>query len=148
VRKENLFSDNKSNFVNRWESVCLTKIITIKKGFSTCGSRTTRCRQGVNFVNIIRTNFLYERRFFSSNILALLKNLYEKRACIMLMKLTTDLLFCEHLIKYRRISFFAVSVFDNLFICECKISLKGQNNSQSKTYLFANSVFAVKNSET
>jgi len=43
---------------------------------------------GVNFINIIRTNFLYERRF-SSYVLALLKNLYEKCARIMLMKLTT-----------------------------------------------------------
>ncbi len=42
---------------------------------------------GVNFINIIRTNFLYEYRF-SSYVLALLKNSYENRACIMLMKLT------------------------------------------------------------
>ncbi len=45
-------------------------------------------RQGVNFINIIRTNFLYERRF-SSYFLAFSKNLYEKRACMTLMKLTT-----------------------------------------------------------
>jgi len=43
---------------------------------------------GINFINIIRTNVLYERHF-SSYILALLKNSYEKRARITLMKLTT-----------------------------------------------------------
>jgi len=43
--------------------------------------------QGVNFINIIRTNISYGRHF-SSYILALLKNSYEKRARITLMKLT------------------------------------------------------------
>jgi len=43
---------------------------------------------GVNFINIICMNFLYERRF-SSYVLALLKNLYIKFARITLMKLTT-----------------------------------------------------------
>ena len=47
---------------------------------------------GVNFINIIRTNFLYECRF-SSYVLALLKNSYEKRACITLMKLTAGVNF-------------------------------------------------------
>ncbi len=47
-----------------------------------------RSFSGVNFINIIRTNFLYKRRF-SSYILALWKNLYEKRVRITLMKLTT-----------------------------------------------------------
>jgi hypothetical protein len=42
---------------------------------------------GVNFINIIGTNFSYKRHF-SSYVLALLKNLYEKRARITLMKLT------------------------------------------------------------
>jgi hypothetical protein len=45
------------------------------------------CKIGVNFINVTRKNILYERRF-SSYVLALLKNLYEKRAHIMLMKLT------------------------------------------------------------
>ena len=40
----------------------------------------------VNFINIICTKFSYEHHF-SSYFLALLKNLYEKRARIMLMKL-------------------------------------------------------------
>jgi len=43
---------------------------------------------GVNFINIIRTNFSYERHF-SSYVLALLKILYKKHARITLMKLTT-----------------------------------------------------------
>ncbi len=43
---------------------------------------------GVNFINIIRTNFSYDNHF-SSYVLVLLKNLYEKHASIMLMKLTT-----------------------------------------------------------
>jgi len=43
---------------------------------------------GVNFINIIRTNFSYERRF-SSYVLALLKISYEKRMRATLMKLTT-----------------------------------------------------------
>ncbi len=42
---------------------------------------------GVNFINILRTNFLHERRF-SSYILALSKNLYKKFARLTLMKLT------------------------------------------------------------
>ena len=42
---------------------------------------------GVNFINIIRTNFLYAFHF-SSYLLALSKNLYEKRSRITLMKLT------------------------------------------------------------
>ncbi len=45
-------------------------------------------RLSVNFINILRTNFSYERHF-SSYVLALLKNLYKKCARIMLMKLTT-----------------------------------------------------------
>jgi len=44
---------------------------------------------GVNFINIIRTNFSYER-CFSSYVLALLKNSYEKRARIRLKKFTTE----------------------------------------------------------
>ncbi len=48
----------------------------------------TRWRQfGVNFINVKRTNFSYERRF-SSYVLALSKNSYEKRARKTLMKLT------------------------------------------------------------
>ncbi len=43
---------------------------------------------GVNFINIIHTRFSYERHF-SSYILALLKNSYEKRTRIRLMKLAT-----------------------------------------------------------
>ena len=42
----------------------------------------------VNFINILRTNFSYERHF-SSYILALSKNLYEKFARFTLMKLTS-----------------------------------------------------------
>ncbi len=45
---------------------------------------------GVNFINIIHTNFSYKCHF-SSYVLALLKNSYEKRVCIMLMKLTPGL---------------------------------------------------------
>ncbi len=41
----------------------------------------------VNFINVIRTNFLYERHI-SGYFSALLKNSYKKRACTMLMKLT------------------------------------------------------------
>ncbi len=44
---------------------------------------------GVNFINIIRTNFSYKRRF-SSYFLALSKNSYEKCSRITLMKLTAD----------------------------------------------------------
>jgi len=43
---------------------------------------------GVNFINIIHMNFLYAHHF-SSYVLALLKNSYEKCTHIMLMKLTT-----------------------------------------------------------
>ncbi len=46
---------------------------------------------GVNFINVKRTNFLYEHHF-SSYILALSKNLYEKRAQKTLMKLRPDVL--------------------------------------------------------
>jgi len=49
-------------------------------------------RQGVIFINILHTEISYERRF-SSYVLALLKNLYEKRARITLMKLTTGVIF-------------------------------------------------------
>ncbi len=41
----------------------------------------------VNFINSICTNFSYESHF-SSYVLALLKNSYEKCVCILLMKLT------------------------------------------------------------
>ncbi len=41
---------------------------------------------GVNFINVLRTNFSYERRF-SSYILDLSKNLYEKFSSLTLMKL-------------------------------------------------------------
>ncbi len=44
---------------------------------------------GVNFINIMGTNFSYERRF-SSYVLTLLKNSYKNRARIRLMKLTTE----------------------------------------------------------
>ncbi len=44
-------------------------------------------QQGVNFNNVLRTNFLYEHHF-SSYVLALSKNLYKKRVQITLMKLT------------------------------------------------------------
>jgi len=43
-------------------------------------------QQGVNFINVFRTNFSYERHF-SSYVLALSKNLYKKRAQIKLMEL-------------------------------------------------------------
>jgi len=42
---------------------------------------------GVNFINVLRTNFSYERRF-SSYVLALSKNLYKKFARLTLIKLT------------------------------------------------------------
>jgi hypothetical protein len=42
---------------------------------------------GVNFINVLRTNFLYEGNF-SSYVLALSKNLYEKFARLTLMRLT------------------------------------------------------------
>jgi len=42
---------------------------------------------GVDFINILRTNFSYERRF-SSYVLALSKNSYEKFVPKTLMKLT------------------------------------------------------------
>jgi len=45
---------------------------------------------GVNFINVKHTNFLYKHRF-SSYILALSKNLYEKFARLTLMKLTVEL---------------------------------------------------------
>jgi len=44
---------------------------------------------GVNFINVLCTNFLYERHF-SSYILALSENLYKKFARLTLMKLTAD----------------------------------------------------------
>ncbi len=44
-------------------------------------------KQGVNFINVLRTNFSYGRRF-STYFLALLKNSYEKCARKTLMKLT------------------------------------------------------------
>jgi len=47
-------------------------------------------RTGVNFINVLRTNFLYERRF-SSYILALSKNSYDKFARLKLMKLTAGI---------------------------------------------------------
>ena len=46
---------------------------------------------GVNFINVKRTNISYKRRS-SSYVLALSKNLYEKRARKTLMKLTSG---CE-----------------------------------------------------
>jgi len=42
---------------------------------------------GVNFINVLHTNFSYKRGF-SSYVLTLSKNSYEKFACLMLMKLT------------------------------------------------------------
>jgi len=46
---------------------------------------------GVNFINVKLTNFLYKLRF-SSYVLALSKNLYEKFARLTLMKLTAGLI--------------------------------------------------------
>ncbi len=53
---------------------------------------------GVNFINFKRTNFSYERRF-SSYVLALSKNLYEKFARLTLMKLTAGRKMLAKLIK-------------------------------------------------
>jgi len=50
-------------------------------------TRLVKLTPGVNFINILRTHFLYKRRF-SSYILALNKLLYKKFACLTLMKLT------------------------------------------------------------
>ncbi len=49
------------------------------------------CQPLVTFINILGMNFSHQRHFgrFSSYILALAKNSYEKRVRIMLMKLTT-----------------------------------------------------------
>ncbi len=58
-----------------------------EKYMKNCKSDTNGQRQGVNFINVLRTNFLYERRF-SSYVLALSKNLYEKFVRKTLMKLT------------------------------------------------------------
>jgi len=58
-------------------------------------NNTATTRLGVNFINIIRTNISYEHHF-SSYILALLKNLYEKRARITLMKLTIGVNFSNN----------------------------------------------------
>ncbi len=42
---------------------------------------------GVNFINVLRAHFLYER-LLSNYVLALVKNSYKKCACLTLMKLT------------------------------------------------------------
>jgi len=46
-------------------------------------------KSGVNFINVLLTNFLYERRF-SSYVLPLSKNSYEKFVGKTLMKLTAE----------------------------------------------------------
>ncbi len=55
------------------------------------------CCSGVNFVNFKSTNFSYKRRVgFLVTFLALSKNLYEKCALIMLMKLTSGGIKVKH----------------------------------------------------
>ncbi len=51
----------------------------------------------VNFINVKRTNFTYES-LFSSYVLALNELSYKKRACKMLMKLTTGVNFINILL--------------------------------------------------
>ncbi len=58
-----------------------------EKYMKNCTSDTNGQRQGVNFINVLRTNFSYEHQF-SSYVLALSKNLYEKFVRKTLMKLT------------------------------------------------------------
>jgi len=55
--------------------------------WSSCTVRLYTILPGVNFINVLRTNFLYEH-CFSSYVLALSKNLYKKFARLTLMKLT------------------------------------------------------------
>ncbi len=66
-------------------------LFTVLVGVFVFEGVTHRGSSGVNFINIILTNISYERRF-PSYVLALLKNLYKKRASITLMKLTTGVL--------------------------------------------------------
>ncbi len=51
---------------------------------------TNILQAGVNFINVLRTNFSYKRHF-SSYILALSKNAYKKFVDKMLMKLTSGI---------------------------------------------------------
>jgi len=71
-----------------WRHNWKSKVKNTKKREKTGSYK--RSKPSVNFINIIRTNFSYKRHF-SSYVLALLKNLYEKHGHIMLMKLTTSL---------------------------------------------------------
>jgi len=62
---------------------------------------------GVNFINVLRTNFSYEPRF-SSYVLALNKLLYKKFARLTLMKLTAGRKISLY-IKAKRQFFFSTS---------------------------------------
>jgi hypothetical protein len=69
------------------------------------GKLLVKWTPGVNFINVLRSTFSYERRF-SSYFLALLKNLYEKCARVTLMKLTAVMAFAlETANREIRISF-------------------------------------------
>ncbi len=77
------------------KTICLSgvKFINVLRGVqkhkkdSQVGSLFTLMGSTVNFINVKRANFLYELRF-SSYVLALSKNLYEKFVHKTLMKLT------------------------------------------------------------
>jgi len=79
---------------------------------------------GVNFINVKRANFTYECRF-SSYILALSKNSYEKFARLTLMKLTaavgassSQIIGLSWNFFFGRIDEFILAVKDNLiFLC-------------------------------
>ncbi len=74
------------------------------------GDHLTSSSPGVNFIYGLRTNFSYKRHF-SSYVLALLENSYEKCARIMLMKFTTGVNF----IYVLHAPFSYESLFDSFF---------------------------------
>jgi len=76
----------------------IDSITTPPVSVSLCKTVCPNCKEnrtGVNFINILRTNFLYERRFSSFFYIHVTREklpkqrLYEKFVCKMLMKLTT-----------------------------------------------------------
>ncbi len=71
-----------------YESQLFRSLLQYKKNCLESKTKLTCPR--VNFINVLRTNFLYKHRF-SSQILALSKNLCEKFAHLRLMKLTATL---------------------------------------------------------
>ncbi len=86
-----------------------------------------KLKLGVNFINVLRTNFSYEHRF-SCYVLALLKNSYEKCGHKALMKLKLDGVNFINIIRTnisyeRRFSSYVLALLKNSYENRARITL-------------------------